>query len=77
MHVYIYAQECIFLEIGPLSDVELKIFLHSVGCHFVLFTVFVHSQKLFSFMGSRLLLILLPVLFPIFVLTGLLCLVLC
>ena len=38
------------LEISPLSDVGLvKIFSHSVGCCFVLLTMCIALQKLFSF----------------------------
>ena len=44
------------LEIRPMSDVGLvKIFSHSVGCHFVLLTVSFALQKLFSFRRSHLL----------------------
>ena len=44
------------LEIRPLSDVGLvKIFSHSVGCRFVLLTMFFALQKLFSFRRSHLL----------------------
>lgn len=44
------------LEISPLSDVELmKIFSHSVCCLFVLLTVSLALQKLYSFMRSHLL----------------------
>ena len=40
-------------EISPLSDVGLvKIFSHSVGCLFVLLTVFFALQKLLSFRTS-------------------------
>ena len=43
------------LEIRPLSDVGLvKIFSHSVGCHFVLLTVSFALQKLLSFRRSHL-----------------------
>ena len=50
------------LEIRPLSDVGLvKIFFHSVGCHFVLFTVSFASQKLLSFRRSYLLIVSLSV----------------
>jgi hypothetical protein len=46
------------LGIGPLSDVELvKIFLHFVGCHFVLFMMSFVLQKLFSFMRPHLLIV--------------------
>ena len=42
------------LEIRPLSDVGLvKIFSHSVGCRFVLFTVSFALQKFFSSGGSN------------------------
>ena len=41
------------LAISPLSDV--KIFSHSVGCHFVLWMIFFALQKLLSFMRSHLL----------------------
>ena len=38
------------LDISPLSDMELvKIFSHSIGCHFVLLTVSLSLQNLFSF----------------------------
>jgi hypothetical protein len=50
------------LEIGPLSDMRLvKIFSHSVGYCFILLLV-PALQKLFRFMKSHLLLILVPVL---------------
>ena len=50
------------LEIRPLSDVGLvKIFSHSVGCHFVLLTMFFALQKLFSFRRSHLLIVSLSV----------------
>ena len=50
------------LEIRPLSDVGLvKIFSHSVGCHFVLLTVSFALQKLFSFRTSHLLIVYLSV----------------
>ena len=43
------------LEIRPLSDAGLvKIFSHSVGCHFVLLTVSFALQKLLSFRRSYL-----------------------
>ena len=43
------------LEFRPLSDVGLvKIFSHSVGCHFVLLTVSFALQKLLSFRRSHL-----------------------
>ena len=46
------------LEISPLSDVRLvKIFSHSLGCCFVLFTVSFDLQKLFSFRRSHLLIV--------------------
>ena len=54
------------LENSSLSDVGLvKIFSYSVGCRFVLLTMFFALQKLFSFMKSHLLLILvsLPLVF--------------
>ena len=44
------------LEISPLSNVGLvKIFSHSVGCHFVLLTMSFALQKFFSFRRSYLL----------------------
>ena len=44
------------LEIRPLLDVVLvKIFSHSVGCHFALFTMSFDLQKLLSFSQSHLL----------------------
>ena len=50
------------LEISPLSDVGLvKIFSHSVGCHFVLLTMSFALQKLFSFRRSHLLIVSLSV----------------
>ena len=50
------------LEIRPLSDVGLvKIFSHSVGCHFVLLTMCFALQKLFSFRRSHLLIVSLSV----------------
>ena len=50
------------LEIRPLSDIGLvKIFSHSVGCHFVLLTVSFALQKLFSFRRSHLLIVSLSV----------------
>ena len=50
------------LEIRPLSDVGLvKIFSHSVGCHFVLLTMSFALQKLFSFRRSHLLIVFLSV----------------
>ena len=43
------------LDIRPLSDVELvNIFFQSVGCYFVLMTVFFALQKLLNFMRSHL-----------------------
>jgi len=43
------------LNISPLSDKGLaKIFSQSVGCHFVLLTVFIALQKLCNFMRSHL-----------------------
>ncbi|CAO2593409.1 hypothetical protein LEMLEM_LOCUS7268, partial [Lemmus lemmus] len=46
----------------PLSDVGLvKIFSHSVGCHFVLLTVSFALQKLSSFRRSHLLIVSLSV----------------
>ena len=50
------------LEIKPLSAVGLvKIFLHSVGCYFVLLTMSSTLQKLFSFKRSHLLIVSLSV----------------
>ena len=50
------------LEIRPLSDAGLvKIFSHSVGCHFILLTVSLALQKLFSFRRSHLLIVSLSV----------------
>ena len=50
------------LEISSLSDVELvKIFSHSVGCHFVMLTVPFALQKLLSFRRSHLLVVVLSV----------------
>ena len=50
------------LEIIHLSDVGLvKLVFHSVGCSFVLMTVCVDLQKLFSFRMSHLLIISLSV----------------
>ena len=50
------------LEIRPLSDVGLvKIFSHSVDCHFVLLTISFALQKLFSFKRSHLLIVSLSV----------------
>ena len=46
------------LEITHLSDVELvKIFSHSVGCHFVLLTVSFALEKFFRFRRSHLLIV--------------------
>ena len=46
------------LEFRPLSDVGLvKIFSHSVGCHFVLLTVSFALQKLLSFRRLHLLIV--------------------
>jgi hypothetical protein len=43
------------LDVRPLLDVDLvKIFFQSVGCCFVLLTVFFALHKLFSFMRSHL-----------------------
>jgi hypothetical protein len=42
------------LDISPLLDLGLvKMFLHSVGCHFVLLTVSLALKKLLSFMRSH------------------------
>ena len=50
------------LEIRPLSDVgSMKIFSHSVGCHFVLLTMSFALQKLFSFRRFHLLIVFLSV----------------
>ena len=50
------------LEISSLSDVGLvKIFSHSVGCHFVLLTVSFALQKFLSFWRSHLLIVSLSV----------------
>ena len=50
------------LEIRPRSYVGLvKIFFHSVGCHFILLTVSFALQKLFSFRRSHLLIVSLSV----------------
>jgi hypothetical protein len=41
------------LNVSPLSDMELvKIFSHSIGCHFLLLAVSFALQKLFKFMSS-------------------------
>ena len=46
------------LEISPLSDMGLvKIFFHSLGCHFVLFTMLFVLQKLFNFRRSHFLIV--------------------
>ena len=46
------------LDISPLTGVGLvKIFSQSVGCSFVLLTVYFDLQKLFSFMKSLLILV--------------------
>jgi hypothetical protein len=43
------------MDTNPLSDLGLlKIFSQSVGCHFVLLTVYFALQKLFNFMRSHL-----------------------
>ena len=50
------------LEIRPLSDVGLvKIFSHSVGCHFALLTVSFALPELFSFRRSHSLIVALSV----------------
>ena len=58
----IFLSSLYILEIRPFSDVGLvKIFSHSVGCHFVLLTMSFALQKLFSFRWSYLLIVSLSV----------------